>query len=62
MDNIFFINNPSNELIDIAILNHEEFILKFINITPIEKRRRFNINAIIERYEYITKQDRLDRK
>jgi len=61
-NNIFFINNPSIELIDIAILNHEEFILKFINITPIEKRRRFNINAIIERYEYITKQDRLNRK
>ena len=58
---IFHIKS-SNELIDIAILNHEEFILKFINSTPIEKRWMFNINAIIKRYEYITKQDRLDRK
>ena len=61
-NNIFLIKSPSNELIDIAILNHEEFILKFINRTPIEKRWVFNINAIIERYEYIMKQDRLDRK
>ena len=59
---IFLIKSPSNELIDIAILNHEEFILKFINRIPIEKRWRFNINAIIERYEYITTQDRLDRQ
>ena len=28
---IFLTKSPSNELIDIAILNHEEFILKFIN-------------------------------
>ena len=59
---IFLIKSPSNELIDIAILNHEEFILKFINRISIEYRWKFNINAIIERYEYIMKQDRLDRK
>ena len=59
---IFSIKSPSNELIDIAILNHEEFILKFINRISIEYRWKFNINAIIKRYEYITKQDRLDRK
>ena len=61
-NNIFLIKSPSNELIDIAILNHEEFILKFINRISIEYRWKFNINAIIKRYEYITKQDRLDRK
>ena len=61
-NNIFLIKSPSNELIDIAILNHEEFILKFINRISIEYRWKFNINTIIERNEYIMKQDRLDRK
>ena len=52
---IFVIDNPSNELIDIAIFNHVNFLLLFINSTLIEKRC-FTMNAIIKRYEYIMEQ------
>ena len=60
-NNIFFIDDPSNELIDIAIINHGEFIMKIINHTPIERRSSI-MDAIVARYKYIMIQDRLDRK
>jgi hypothetical protein len=53
--NIFLIDNPSNELIDIAILNHANVLLLFINLTPIEKRC-FTMKVIIKRYEYFMEQ------
>ena len=52
---IFVIDNPSNESIDIAIFNHVNFLLLFINSTLIEKRC-FTMKAILKRYEYFMEQ------